>query len=57
MLLRDRQFFARLGRFEVYVRGATEGEPLMGALRSVTKVSTDLSLWLPGVHLVVSRLG
>lgn len=56
MLFRGRQFFARVGRFEVYVRGATEGEPLMGALRSVTQVSSDVVLWLPGVHLVVSRL-
>lgn len=46
MLFRGRQFFARLGRFEVYARGATEGEPMVGALRSVSPVSADVSLWI-----------
>lgn len=56
MLFRGRQFFARLGRFEVYARGAAEGEPMVGALRAVTPVSADVSLWMPGLHLVVSRV-
>lgn len=56
MLFRGRQFFARLGRFEVYARGVAQGEPMVGALRSVTPVSADVSLWIPGLHLVVSRV-
>jgi len=58
MLFRNRQFFFRLGRFEVFAEGwvRNAGEKLIRSLRVDTGVSSDVQLWVPGVHLIVSHL-
>ena len=58
MLLQGRHFFARMGRFELFAEGwkRQAGEPLVSSLRGCSGVATEVQLWMPGVHLVVSRL-
>ena len=58
MLFRNRQVFFRIGRFEVFAEGwkRHKGEKLISSNRVDTGVSTDVQLWGPGVHLIVSHL-
>lgn len=53
MLLRGRQFFARVGGYEVFAEGwkRQAGEPLVMSMRE----GGDVHLWMPGLHLIVSR--
>lgn len=53
MLLRGRQFFARVGGYEVFAEGwkRQAGEPLVMSMRG----GGDVQLWMPGLHLIVSR--
>ncbi len=55
MLLRGRQFFARVGGYEVFAEGWKHqaGEPLVMSMHG----GGDLQLWMPGLHLIVSRKG
>ena len=58
MFLYNRQFYFRVGRFEVFAEGWERyaGEKLVTTMRSETEVSTDVQLWGLGVHLIVSCL-
>lgn len=58
MFLYNRQFYFRMGGFEVFAEGWERyaGEKLITTMRSKTEVSTDVQLWGFGVHLIVSRL-
>ncbi|MBS1129434.1 MAG: hypothetical protein H6R16_436 [Proteobacteria bacterium] len=53
MLLRGRQFFARVGRYEVFAEDwkREAGEPLVLSMRG----GSDVQEWVPELHLIVSR--
>lgn len=51
-----RHFFARLGRIEVFAEGwkRNTGEPLLNVQRGTAGGFSDIQLWMPGLHLIVS---